>query len=77
MSLQHPKDSQNNNFMLGDIVVWGRQQRAIGTGTVVKMYKSKGWSGYREEYKIGVATQDGLVTLNKPDRALIISRSPA
>lgn len=70
--MSHPKDSQNNMFMIGDIVVWGRQKGPIGTGTVKKIWKHR----FSNDVMVSVATPTGSVTLYKPERSLIISRAP-
>lgn len=79
--MSHPKDSEGNMFMIGDIVVWGRNQQVIGKGIVRKIYsESPNWKGeVSGDTRIGVmpiGNGKTMTTLYKPERALIISRAP-
>lgn len=80
--MSHPKDSDGNMFMIGDIVVWGRQQQVIGKGIVRKIYSgSPNWKGeISGGTRLGVmpiGNGQTMTTLYKANRALIISRAPA
>jgi len=81
--MSHPKDSEGNVYMIGDIVVWGRNQRVIGKGIVQKLYSTQAWNYATKKSdlsspRVAVKAVDSNVvtTLYKPDRALIISRAP-
>lgn len=81
--MSHPKDSEGNVFMIGDIVVWGRNQQVIGKGIVEKLYSRKEWNPATKKSdlsspRVGVKPVGGygITTLHKPNRALIISRAP-
>ena len=82
--MSHPKDSEGNVFMIGDIVVWSRDSRVIGKGIVQKLYSKKEWNYETKKCdlscpRVAVKAIDGngITTLYKPNRALIISRAAA